>query len=433
MDILEVNLQIMTGTILVFEIQNSDTLTFKNIIDIIIEKINSKKIIDYKLIYLDTCVYCSLTTYINVNDFTPCKIMSFNIVIMHNLMPIIIEYCKHAIKNFVLQNKDEIQLPFNFFKSEKITLNVYSSNNPNTCIIKIKYNNSDEHVVMYNDDNEEYKKISFFEIVNSYKQYIDYIPDYRYSHDIPTVMTLKEINILLRKDNLSIHFLGTNNEYYNYFTDSIDLNFYKFYTRVKSKKFDYDELSKYLNVFDTMFPNVSLLNQQNPICKHKIKVELFLENTSNIIHSFDVIIIFSIYFKDILKEVIRQLNTNQHNTLYYKIIQDNILLYNSENDEKTHIYCREYKDDIPVDKEHFYMHIYQKTDDEIYNISNNYIIDETIDKISFQIFFNIHYHSISDKDVCKVKCSTIYESIEDPECRAGMSIYFHGYSSDEDK
>jgi len=404
MDMLEVEILIMSGETLVVEIQNSDTLTFKNIIDIIIEKINDKKIIDYKLIYLCTCVYCSRSRHINIHDFTPCQKMSFNIVIMHNLMPIIIKYCKHAIKNYVLQNTYDTQFPFIFFKSENVTLDVYSLNNPNTCIINIKYKNSNEHVVMYNDDNEEYKKKYIYQIINYYKELIDFIPDYRYSQHIPTAMTLTDINILLRKNNYSIHFLGKNNEYYNYFTDNIDLNFY---TKVKSKNFDYVELSKYLDIFDNMFPNVILLNQQNPICKHKIKVELFLENTSNIIHSFDIIIIFSIYLKDILKEVIRQLNTDQINTLYYKIIQDDILVYDSLNDEKTNIY--------------------QTTDtDEIYNISNNYIIDETIEKISFQIYFHEEFCcKITFKNnTYKVKCSQVYSSIEHPELIAGCS-YCH--------
>jgi hypothetical protein len=183
-----------------------------------------------------------------------------------------------------------------------------------------------------------------------------------------------------------------------------------------------------------MFSNVILLNQQNPICKHKIKVELFLENTSNIIHSFDVIIVFNIYLKDIIKEVIRQLNTNQTDTLYYKIMQNDILIYDSSDDEKAHIYHIPYRDDIPLDREHLYMHIYKKTDDKIYNISNNYIIDETIEKISFQIYFDDFHkdHQITfERKICKVNCSTVYYSIKDLELHAGTTTYFDGYSSDE--
>jgi hypothetical protein len=177
------------------------------------------------------------------------------------------------------------------------------------------------------------------------------------------------------------------------------------------------------------------LNQQNPICKHKIKVELFLENTSNIIHSFDVIIVFNIYLKDIIKEVIRQLNTNQTYTLCYKIMQNDILIYDSSDDEKSTGFSHiSDEDDISFEHTPLYMHIYKKKDNEIYNISNNYIIDETIEKISFQIYFDDYHkdHQITfERKICKVNCSTVYYSIEDLELHAGTTTYFDGYSSDE--
>ena len=211
-NILKINITLLSSICIAsFNILNNKYLTFKDILDTVINEIEKKNILDYELIYLDDIVYNN-TGYIYKFDYKINKDIDFTIIKKLNLIHNLIYYCKYSIYDYIY---------------EKYNAKLFDN------YIYINYNRD----IIIHDD------------VTS----------------TPIVMSVNKIIIYLYEDRYNINFINKDISLgnYVYYINDIKFNFKKFINHLKCNHFKYVEenLEQCLNTFDIMLTKINVFKK----------------------------------------------------------------------------------------------------------------------------------------------------------------------------